>query len=62
MSMFKPLGLLVALYAVYAAVTGAVVVKSGVWGKRVLRDETPGEFWRYIALYAALAVAVLLFF
>lgn len=60
--MFKPLGVLIALYALYAAVRGEVFVKSGVWGKRVLRDESPQAFWGSVVLYALLAVAVFFFF
>lgn len=56
--MFKALGLLVALYAVYAVVKGDVYAKSGVWGKTVSRTESPEYFWVVIAIYAALALAL----
>jgi hypothetical protein len=54
----KFIGAIVGLYALYAAFKGEVYAKSGVWGKVVLRDETPGYFWTVIVIYAGLAVAL----
>lgn len=56
--MFKALGLLVALYTLYAVVKGEVYAKSGGWGKTVSRAEAPEYFWVVIAIYAALALAL----
>ena len=54
----KFLGALVGLYALYAAFRGEVYAKSGVWGKVVSREETPGYFWTVVAIYAGLAIAL----
>jgi hypothetical protein len=59
---FKVLGLLVALYTVYAALTGAVYVKSGPGGRVVSRDQSPEYFWIVLVLYAGLSVALLTVF
>lgn len=56
--MFKALALLVGAYTLFAAVTGRVYAKSGVWGRTVSRAESPEYFWVVIAIYAALAVAL----
>lgn len=60
--MFKALGLLVALYTLYAAVKGEVYAKSGAWGKTVSRAESPEYFWVVITIYAALALALVTIF
>lgn len=60
--MFKALGLLVALYTLYAVVKGEVHAKSGAWGKTVSRAESPEYFWVVIAIYAALALALVTIF
>jgi hypothetical protein len=60
--MFKFLGVLVLLYAAYAAVKGAVFAKSGASGRTVSRDESPRYFWAVIAVYAALGIALLTVF
>lgn len=60
--MFKALGLLVALYTLYAALKGEVYAKSGAWGKTVSRAESPEYFWVVIAIYAALALALVTIF
>lgn len=56
--MFKVLGLLVGLYALYAVVTGEVYAKSGAWGRTVSRAKSPEYFWVVIAIYAGLALAL----
>lgn len=60
--MFKALGVIVALYTTFAAVRGEVFAKSGGWGKTVSRADSPEYFWVVIAVYAALAVALLTIF
>lgn len=57
--MFKVLALLVALYTFHSAVTGRVYVKSGIWGRTVLRAESPKYFWSVIVIYAAVAVMLI---
>jgi hypothetical protein len=61
-AVFKMLGILVGLYAAYAAVTGSVYAKSGVWGRTVSRQESPAYFWIVIAIYGCLSAALLFVF
>jgi len=60
--MFKALGLIVGLYALYAAVAGEVYAKNGAWGRTVSRSESPEYFWIVIAIYAGLALALVTVF
>lgn len=60
--MFKVVGVLVGLYALYAALKGEVYAKDGAWGRTVLRTESPEYFWVVIAIYAALAIALVSIF
>lgn len=60
--MFKFLGVVLAAYVCYAAVSGRVYAKSGVSGRHVLREESPGYFWVVIAIYAGLSLALVLLF
>lgn len=60
--MFKALGILIAAYTAYAAFTGQVFAKSGPWGRQVSRQAQPGYFWSVIAIYAALALALITIF
>ena len=60
--MFKALGVLVALYVVYAVVQGEVYAKSGAWGRRVTRADSPEYFWVVIAIYAGLSLALIFVF
>lgn len=60
--MFKLLGILVIGYAIYAATSGEVIAKSGPWGRRVSRDESPRYFWVVITIYLGLGVALLTIF
>jgi len=59
---FQALGVLVALYTAYAALSGEVYTKSGPGGRVVSRAESPEYFWVVIAVYAALGVALLTVF
>jgi hypothetical protein len=60
--MFKVLGVLVAIYTLYAASKGEVFAKSGPWGRSVSRAESPRYFWVVIAIYGALSLALLTVF
>jgi hypothetical protein len=60
--MFNIPGVLVGLYTLYAAVTGEVYAKSGVWGRTVSRVESPDYFWVVITIYAGLSVALITVF
>jgi hypothetical protein len=60
--MFKALGVLVALYAVYAAVSGKVYAKSGPGGRTISRQESPGYFWVVIAICVGLSAALMFVF
>lgn len=60
--MFDALGVLVALYAAYAALTGEVYAKSGPGGRTVARAESPAYFWIVVAIYAGLAIALVTVF
>jgi hypothetical protein len=62
MTIFKLLGVLVALYTAYAAFTGEVFAKSGPWGRTVSRQESPRYFWIVIVIYAGLSVALVTVF
>ena len=60
--MFKALGILVGLYAAYAAFSGEVYAKSGPGGRTISREDSPGYFWVVIAIYAGLSAALILVF
>lgn len=59
MIVFEALGVLVAFYTAYAALSGEVYAKSGPGGRAVSRAESPEYFWVVIAIYAGLSVALL---
>ena len=60
--MFRVLGVLVALYAVYAAVSGRVYARSGIWGRTVSRQDSPQYFWAVVVIYFGLSIVLLLAF
>lgn len=60
--MFKVLGVLVAIYTVYAAVNGRVYAKSGPSRRTISRQNSPEYFWVVIVIYAGLSVALLFVF
>lgn len=60
--MFDALGIVVGLYTAYAAFTGSVYAKSGPWGRKVTRQDSPGYFWTVIAIYAGLSAALVFIF
>ena len=62
--MFKAIGVLVAAYALWAAIDGNVYAKaSGLRGGRyIVRQDEPRYLWMVIAIYGALGVALLTVF
>jgi hypothetical protein len=60
--MFRIIGVLVALYTLYALVTGSVWAKAGISAREILRQESPGNFWTVIVIYTALSVALIFYF
>ena len=60
--MFKGLGILVAIYTVYAISQGEVFAKSGIWGNTISRMDSPRYFWMVIAVYALLSIALITVF
>lgn len=60
--MFKAIGILLALYTLYAAIMGRVYIKSGPWGRSVQRQESPEYFWIVVIVYAGLATALVTVF
>jgi hypothetical protein len=61
-AVFALIGALLGVYTLYAAITGAVLAKSGAWGRRVQRSQTPVYFWTVIAIYAILSVLLMTVF
>lgn len=60
--MFRALGLLVGLYTLYSVFRGEVYAKSGIWGRRVSRADSPEYFWVVVVIYAGLALALVTIF
>ena len=60
--MFKLLGILVALYVVYALSTGQVYARRGLWGAQVKRSENSLYYWAVVTVYGGLSVALFLVF
>lgn len=56
--MFKIIGLVVGLYALFAALTGEVYAKTGFRGRTISRVDSPVDFWMTVAIYAGLAIAL----
>jgi hypothetical protein len=59
---FDLLGVLLAMYTLYAVGRGQVYAKSGPGGRSVLRSQSPRYFWTVIAIYAGLSIALLTIF
>jgi hypothetical protein len=59
---FKILGVLVGLYAVYALVAGQVYAKRGPWGATSKRAEDPLNYWAAVTVYLGLSAALILVF
>lgn len=60
--MFKALGVVVALYVLYASMRGQVYARSGITGRTIVRQDSPTYFWTVIGVYAALSAALMLVF
>ncbi|TDK22992.1 hypothetical protein E2F46_12635 [Luteimonas aestuarii] len=60
--LFVAVGIALALYTCLAAVRGEVIAKYGAGMRRVRRDESVGDFRAVIAIYAALALALVFWF
>ncbi len=60
--LFDLLGALLALYLAWALARGEVVAKSGPGARRIARAESPRNYWIVMAIYAALAVALVVVF
>lgn len=60
--MFKTLGVVVILYALFSAFTGEVYAKSGASGRMFTREENPRYFWVVIVIYLGLGVALITVF
>jgi hypothetical protein len=62
LTVFKLLGVVVALYTVQAALKGEVYAKSGPGGRLISRSESPEYFWAVVVVYGALSVALFTIF
>jgi len=60
--MFKLAGALLVIYTLFAAARGEVYAKSGISGRTIMRAESPAYFWCVIGIYAALSIALIVFF
>jgi hypothetical protein len=60
--MFDVIGIGVGVYTLYAAVAGQVWAKAGPGARLVERSASPAYFWTVIAIYAGLAVALVVWF
>lgn len=60
--MFKALGILVAIYTLYAISQGAVYAKSGVSGNTISKTDSPKYFWVVIVIYAFLSIVLMTIF
>lgn len=61
-SLFKLLGLLLALYTLLSVLRGEVYAKERAWGRTFRRAEEPGWFWSIIVIYSGLSIALLTVF
>jgi hypothetical protein len=60
--MFKAIGFALALYTIFATVSGRVYAKSGPGGRKVSRQDRPNYFWIVIAIYFGLSGALIFLF
>ena len=60
--LFDLLGALLALYLAWALARGEVVARSGPGARRIVRALSPRSYWAVMAVYAALAAALVLVF
>ena len=60
--MFRIIGVLVAVYTLYALFSGRVWAKKGPGAEEILRQESPGYFWTVIVIYFGLSLALVFYF
>jgi hypothetical protein len=60
--MFRLLGVVLAAYVALSVLRGRVHARHGVWGASIDRDAAPQRFWLTIAVYGALATALVTVF
>ncbi|MGH8175888.1 MAG: hypothetical protein ACREV5_06460 [Steroidobacter sp.] len=60
--MFKMLGVLLSIYVVHCLMTGAVLAKSGAWGRTYRRDENALGYWGAVGSYSVLVLALFFLF
>lgn len=58
MRLFPALGTVLALYVVYALVTGRVYAKHRFWGRAWERETDPVPYWSGIVVYSGLSLAL----
>ncbi|MBV6417461.1 MAG: hypothetical protein CMLOHMNK_02161 [Steroidobacteraceae bacterium] len=56
--LFQVLGVLLALYVLYALASGRVYAKDRWWGRSFARDAEPGVYWSIIVIYTGLSLAL----
>jgi hypothetical protein len=61
-SIFKLLGVLLALYVARALVSREVFAKSGIWGRTYYRGQDRVNYWGAIIVYSLLSLALLFMF
>lgn len=60
--LFKFLGVMLAIYVIYAIKSGEVYAKSGASGQTVSLEASPGYFWTVIVIYGGLSLALVTVF
>ncbi|MGH7381346.1 MAG: hypothetical protein ACREKR_03835 [Candidatus Methylomirabilales bacterium] len=60
--MFKALGVLVALYAIYAVFRGEVYARAGAGVRLVSKEDSAEYFWVVVIIYFALSLALITIF
>ncbi|HET6349234.1 MAG TPA: hypothetical protein VFH88_09135 [Candidatus Krumholzibacteria bacterium] len=60
--MFKGLGIVVCLYALYSAYSGKVYAKAGIRARMVSRKDSPQYFCVVTVIYVALGITLLTIF
>jgi hypothetical protein len=60
--LFQLLGVAVGGYVAYGLVTGEIYAKSGVFGRRLRRDEESFGYWSAIGAYTVLCAMLLFWF
>ena len=56
--LFQTLGVLLAIYVIYAIASGRVYTKDRWKGTTLERDAQPGQYWTVIVIYAGLSLAL----